>query len=955
MLDKIIVVGAKEHNLQNVSVEIPRNQFVVLTGVSGSGKSSLAFDTIYAEGQRRYVESLSTHAKQFFNQMNKPDVEMIDGLSPSISIQQRVSIGSPRSTVGTQTEIYDYMRVLFSKVGIPYCPKCDNVPIQAQSLQQMVDHLLHQFNGKDTQILSPVIKAKKGSFDTVLKELKKNGFLKARIDGTLVEIDDKIDLKKNLTHDIEVLIDQLLIQEDERKRISDSLRLALEVGKGTFIASHQKEEVLFSELAACPHCGFSFPDIHPGLFSFNSPYGACETCHGLGVMEQMDADLLINDDFLSLNEGCIPLITHEDTAMLKTNRMILESLADKFKFSLDKPWYDISEDVKHLFFHGQPDLILKHKVITGGRIKLQEIAFTGFLNIYYDRYLNATQNITKDLIHKYMSPGPCIHCKGLRLKEESLAIKINHLNIAEICQISIEKLITFFEELKLSPYHENIAHDLKKEISARLKFMVDVGLGYLTLSRGSNTLAGGEAQRIKLATQIGSGLMGVLYVLDEPSIGLHSRDTERLLNSLQKLKDIGNSVLVVEHDEATMRMAEHIIEMGEGAGLHGGKIIFQGSLPELMQHGNTLTAKYLRREIVMPMPEKRRAMNTSKAISLTGCKENNLKNISVSVPISGLITVTGVSGCGKSSLVNKTLLRALQQKLTRAKVHPGQFEQISGYDSLEFVIEISQSPIGRTPRSNPATYTGLFDLIRDWYANLTEAKIRGFKPSHFSFNVRGGRCETCSGEGTRKIEMHFLPDLYVPCEVCKGKRYIPEVLEVKYRGKSISDVLDSTVEEALTYFKNIPGIHEKLVLLEEVGLSYIKLGQPATTLSGGEAQRIKLASELGNRTKGNAVYILDEPTTGLHFADTHNLLKVLQKLVDYGHTVIIIEHNMEVIYASDWVIDLGPEGGEKGGELIAEGSPEDIMACEQSYTGQFLKKHVEEHYAKYMHSVTGAK
>jgi excinuclease ABC subunit A len=944
-MQKLIkVIGARENNLKNVHVNIPRDSFVVITGVSGSGKSSLAFDTIYAEGQRGYVESLSTHARQLLNQMNKPDVDSIEGLSPAISIQQRVSHGSPRSTVGTTTEIYDYMRVLFARVGKPHCPKCDK-PINSQTSQEIVDQMFRTQPGKLVHILSPVVKNKKGSFEKLLKEMQSSGFNRARIDGKMFMLNAPISLQSALTHDIDVVIDRILISEETKSRIAESVSTALSMGKGVMSAlfgDKNEEEKIFSALNACTDCGISLGAINPGMFSFNSPYGACEMCHGLGTIELLDYDLMVVDDIKSVNEGAVPLITHEDVPMIAFNRRLLDAVASKFKIDLTKPWKILPEKQQRILLNGSTEATLKIPYWKDGQQKFKESIFEGFRKIFFDRYHEAQQNLPKEIIKRYMSSGPCISCKGRRLRAESLAVRLDTYNIIDFTQQSLDKLQKMLHGLKLSPMQEIISKDLIREIQTRVTFMIEVGLGYLTLARTSNTLAGGEAQRIKLATQIGSGLMGVLYVLDEPSIGLHQRDNDRLLKSLKNLQEIGNSVIVVEHDEATIRAGEHLIEMGPGAGTHGGNLVFQGTLSEMLAYPDSITGKYLRREVKMPVPEKRRPINPKNMLTLSGCTENNLQNLTLSFPLNCFITASGVSGSGKSSLINKTLHKALQQKLTRSKVQSGIYKTLTGYQNLSSVVEINQSSIGRTPRSNPATYTGLFDMIRDWYADLSEAKIRGLKPSHFSFNVRGGRCEACSGDGIKRIEMHFLPDVYVPCEVCKGARYDREILEVKYKNKSISDILNATVEEVAIDFKNVSTIYEKLKLLEEVGLSYIKLGQSATTLSGGEAQRIKLASELDNRTKGHTVYILDEPTTGLHFADIHKLLEVLQKLVNYGHTVIVIEHNLEVIYASDYVIDLGPDGGDKGGYLVAAGTPEEIMQVPESHTGRYLKKHVAE-------------
>ncbi|MBN2143100.1 MAG: excinuclease ABC subunit UvrA [Candidatus Aureabacteria bacterium] len=942
MFNEIKVIGARENNLKNLNVTIPRDKFVVLTGVSGSGKSSLAFDTVYAEGQRRYVESLSTHARQFLNQMNKPDVDSIEGLSPSISIQQRVAAGSPRSTVGTTTEIYDYLRLLFARIGQAFCYKC-GTPIHSQTNQEIVDQIMKVKNGEMVQILAPVIKGKKGNFISLIKDLQKAGFVRARVDGKVVKLSDELNLKKNLTHDIEVIVDRLVIKEDITKRLSESVGMALNLGKGLLLAlfgEKKPEEVLYSELNACPDCGISVEALTPSLFSFNSPYGACELCHGLGVIDLLDPNLMVVDEDKTIAEGAIPVLTLEDVPMIDSNKRMLEMISNRYKIDLSKTWRDWPEKHKQILMDGSGEVI-KTPFWRNGQMEYREVRFEGFRKILFDRFQTSQQTQPKEIIRRYMSSGICPFCKGKRLKPESLAVRIDRFSIIDITEQPIEDLFQTFQTIKLSTLQQTIGREVIKEILLRLEFLNNVGLGYLTLSRPSNTLAGGEAQRIKLATQIGSGLMGVLYVLDEPSIGLHYRDNGRLLQALQRLKVIGNSVLVVEHDEQTIASAEYVIEMGPDAGVGGGHVIFQGTLDEMLQKAQTKTAKYLRRELKIPVPEKRRPFNHKSCLTLTGCTENNLKNITVSFPLGCMVAVSGVSGSGKSSLIHHILYKVLLQKLTRSKVVPGDFKSISGFEKLDSVIEINQSAIGRTPRSNPATYSGVFDLIRDWYAQLPESKMRGLKSTHFSFNVRGGRCEACQGDGIKKIEMHFLPDVYVPCEVCNGQRYDREILDVKYKNKSISDILNSTVEEAILDFKNVPLIHNQLKLLKDVGLSYIKLGQSATTLSGGEAQRIKLASELGNRTRGPSVYLLDEPTTGLHFADIHNLLDVLQRLVNMGHTVIIIEHNMEVIYASDYVIDLGPEGGNRGGEVVAAGTPEDIIKVQSSYTGQYLKQHAE--------------
>ena len=942
MPDSIKITGARENNLKNVNINIPRNTFVVITGVSGSGKSSLAFDTVYAEGQRRYVESLSTHARQFLNQMNKPDVDSIEGLSPSISIHQRVAFGSPRSTVGTTTEIYDYMRVLFAKIGQACCPKCGK-PISSQTNQEIVDQLLRK-KGEKLAILSPVIKNQKGEFVSLIRDLQTAGFVKARVDGQMVELEKPLTLKKTLTHDIDIVIDRLTISQEESQRLSDSVAMALTMGKGVMSAIYGEKntsEQIFSEINACPQCGISLGTLTPGMFSFNSPFGACEMCHGLGVVELLDPALMVVDEDLSINEGCVPLITHEDVPMIEPNKRLLKILQDRYKINMDKPWRELPAEQKYMIMEGNPEMILKVPYWEEGKQKYRESSFEGFRKIFFDRFHSTEKTQPREIIKRYMSDGVCPQCKGKRLKPPALAVRVYGHSIIDMTEQSIDALYETFLQLKLNDTQKIIGKDIIDEIEKRLLFLKEVGLGYLTLARVSNTLGGGEAQRIKLATQIGSGLIGVLYVLDEPTIGLHPRDVARLLKSLKRLKELGNSLLVVEHDEATIRSAEYVIEMGPKAGVGGGNLVFEGTYENLIKSSESLTARYLRYDAMIPIPEKRRAFNPNDAITISGCTQNNLKNVTVTFPLGCIVAVTGVSGSGKSSLVDDTLYRALQQKLSRAKVTPGAYKNIFGYKNVESILEIDQSPIGRTPRSNPATYTGVFDLIRELYASLPEAGVRGYKASHFSFNVRGGRCEACQGDGIKKIEMHFLPDVYVPCEVCKGKRYDREILEIRYKGRSISDVLNSTIEEALVDFKNVPAIHEKLKLLDDVGLSYIKLGQSATTLSGGEAQRVKLAAELGNKTKGRTVYILDEPTTGLHIADIHVLLKVLQRLVDQGHSVIIIEHNLDVIASSDYIVDIGPEGGDKGGKVVACGTPEELALCKDSYTGQYLKEHFE--------------
>jgi len=942
-MNYIKVEGAREHNLKNININIPRNKFVVLTGVSGSGKSSLAFDTVYAEGHRRFVESISTHARQFLGQMRKPDVDSIAGMTPAISIQQKVAFGSTRSTVGTTTEIYDYLRVLFARIGEAFCHKCFK-PIHSQTTQEIVEQLL-KYNQKKIFILSPIIKSKKGNFSSLFKDLQSSGFIRARIDGNITKLDDKISLKKHLTHDIEVIIDRLTVSPDMSGRLTESINTALSMGKGNilvlFDGNESFTELSFSELNACPDCGISIGSLTPGMFSFNSPYGACDLCHGLGVIDIPDENLLVVDSDLSINEGAIPLIVREDVPMLKSYRKILDLLSSNYKIDLNIPWRRLDKKLKQILLEGGSDITFKITTFEAGKPKVKEEEFNGIKMMIFDRYQNTEKTLPRDIIKRYLTSGECPKCKGKRLKAESLSIKINNYSIIDITEASIEKALQLFKTLDISEAKQQIGKDVISEISKRLQFLINVGLGYLSLSRCSNTLGGGEAQRIKLATQIGSGLIGVLYVLDEPTIGLHPRDISKLLKSLNNLRKQGNSLLIVEHDEATIESAEHIIELGPEAGVNGGYIVFEGTLDEMLKSDNSKTGNYLNGKIKIPIPKKRRPFNPKNCLKISGCTQNNLKNIDVQFPLNCFVTVTGVSGSGKSTLVNKTLHKALQDRLTRAKVTPGKHKSLKGYKDIQSIIEINQSPIGRTPRSNPATYTGIFDLIRDWYAKLETAKVMGLKPSHFSFNVRGGRCEACSGDGVRKIEMHFLPDVYVPCEVCKGQRYDPEILNIKYKNQSISDILQSTVAEATLIFKNIKPIYDKLKLLMDVGLGYIKLGQSATTLSGGEAQRIKLAAELGQKSKGNTIYILDEPTTGLHMADIHVLLEVLQKLVKKGNSVIVIEHNLDVIASSDYLIDLGPEGGDKGGEITALGTPEEVMENKNSHTGSYLKQHLK--------------
>ena len=940
MKNTIVVKGACEHNLKNVDVEIPRDSLVVITGLSGSGKSSLAFDTIYAEGQRRYVESLSAYARQFLGLMEKPEVESIEGLSPAISIDQKTTSRNPRSTVGTVTEIYDYFRLLYARIGIPHCPECGKV-IAQQTVDQMVDGVLALPEGSRIQILAPVIRGRKGEYTKLLQDAKKNGFVRVRIDGEIQEINEEIKLDKKRKHTIEIVVDRLIIRADIQKRLSDSVETALNLSGGLLVVDVQDQpEMLFSMNYACPDCGISIEELTPRMFSFNNPYGACPTCTGLGAMQKIDPDLVVMDKALSLAEGAINVggwnFSNEDAY----SRMYLNALADHYGFDVKTPWNALPAEIAHKILYGT----------NGEKIKVQYekeygsgtflSAFEGVINSLERRYAETKSEGMKEYYEGYMSSIECPDCHGKRLKKESLAVTVNGRNIHDVTTMSILEADRFFRGMPLNPRETIIAAQILKELGARLKFLNDVGLEYLTLSRNAGTLSGGEAQRIRLATQIGSGLVGVLYILDEPSIGLHQRDNDRLLASLKRLRDLGNTLLVVEHDEDTMYAADHIIDMGPGAGVHGGKIIAQGTVDEIKAHPDSITGAYLSGRMKIDIPKKRRK-NDGRILRILGAAENNLKDIDVDIPLGVLTCITGVSGSGKSSLVNEILHKKLAQKLNKAKIKPGRHRDILGLEHLDKVIDIDQSPIGRTPRSNPATYTGVFDLIRDLFASTTDSKMRGYTNGRFSFNVKGGRCEACSGDGIIKIEMHFLPDVYVPCEVCKGKRYNRETLEVHYKGKSIADVLDMNVEEACTYFENIPRIQRKMQTLFDVGLGYIKLGQQATTLSGGEAQRVKLATELSKRATGRTMYILDEPTTGLHMADVHMLTDVLQKLVEAGNTVVVIEHNLDVIKIADHIIDLGPEGGDRGGCIVAQGTPEQVAKTKGSYTGHFLGKILE--------------
>lgn len=932
---EIIVQGARANNLKNIDVKIPRDQLVVITGLSGSGKSSLAFDTIYAEGQRRYVESLSAYARQFLGQMDKPDVDLIEGLSPAISIDQKTTSRNPRSTVGTVTEIYDYLRLLFARVGKPICPK-HGIEITSQTIEQMVDRIIQYPERTKLQLLAPMVSGRKGTHVKLLEDLKKQGFVRVRIDGELRDLDDNIELEKNKKHNIEVVIDRIVLKEGVESRLSDSLETGLRLADGRVMVDVMGiEELLFSEHHACPICGFSIEELEPRMFSFNSPFGACPQCDGLGTRLVVDEKLVIPDWDVTLNAGAIvPWIPTSS----QFYPQLLKCVCDHYGIDMDIPVKDIPKDQMDKILHGSgDDYIHFHYENEFGNIRDQDIQFEGVLHNVERRFKETTSDYIREQMEKYMEKQPCPSCHGHRLKPETLAVKIVGKHISEVTELSIKEAYTFIQELKLSEKDMQIARLILREIKERLSFLINVGLDYLTLSRAAGTLSGGEAQRIRLATQIGSRLTGVLYILDEPSIGLHQRDNDRLIATLQSMRDLGNTLIVVEHDEDTMLAADYLIDVGPGAGVHGGEIVAAGTPVQVMKNKESLTGQYLSGRRFIPLPAERRKPD-GRYLKIKGAKENNLKNVKVDIPLGVFIAVTGVSGSGKSTLVNEILYKTLAQKLNRSKVKPGEVKEIEGIDQLEKVIDIDQSPIGRTPRSNPATYTGVFDDIRDVFAVTNEAKVRGYKKGRFSFNVKGGRCEACRGDGIIKIEMHFLPDVYVPCEVCHGKRYNRETLEVKYKDKSIADVLEMTAEDALEFFKNIPKIARKLQTIVDVGLGYIKLGQPATTLSGGEAQRVKLASELHKRSNGKSIYILDEPTTGLHSEDIAHLLKVLQRLVENGDTVLVIEHNLDVIKTVDYIIDMGPEGGDKGGTLIAKGTPEQVAETEGSYTGIYLNK-----------------
>ena len=932
----IKIRGANEHNLKNVDVDIPRDKLVVLTGLSGSGKSSLAFDTIYAEGQRRYMESLSSYARQFLGQMEKPDVESIEGLSPAISIDQKSTNRNPRSTVGTVTEIYDYFRLLYARAGIPHCPKCGR-EIKKQTVDQMVEQVMAFPERTKIQLLAPVVRGRKGTHVKLLERARKSGYVRVRIDGNMYELSEEIKLDKNIKHNIEIVVDRLVVKEGIEQRLTDSIENVLNLAEGLMTVDViGGEPVQFSESFSCPDCGISIEEIEPRSFSFNNPFGACPECFGLGYKMEFDEDLMIPDKRLSISEGAITVMGWQSCTDKKSfTYAILDALSKEYGFSLDTPFEDYPKEVHDVLIHGTNGKEVKvyYKGQRGEGV--YDVAFEGLIRNVERRYRETSSETMKAEYEEFMNITPCSACKGQRLKPGALAVTVGDKNISELTGMSIEKLQTFLKELKLSNQQLLIGGQILKEINSRIQFLMDVGLNYLTLGRSTGTLSGGEAQRIRLATQIGSGLVGVAYILDEPSIGLHQRDNDKLLGTLKHLRDLGNSVIVVEHDEDTMREADFIVDIGPGAGEHGGEVVATGNAEEIMQNENSVTGAYLSGRIRIPVPEVRR--KPTGWLKVLGAQENNLKNIDVKFPLGVMTCVTGVSGSGKSSLVNQILYKRLARDLNRARTIPGRHKGIEGLEQLDKVINIDQSPIGRTPRSNPATYTGVFDLIRDLFAATPDAKARGYKKGRFSFNVKGGRCEACSGDGIIKIEMHFLPDVYVPCEVCKGRRYNRETLEVKYKGKNIYDVLDMTVEEAMHFFENVPSIRRKMETLYDVGLSYIRLGQPSTTLSGGEAQRIKLATELSKRSTGKTIYILDEPTTGLHFADVHKLTEILHRLTEDGNTVIVIEHNLDVIKTADYIIDIGPEGGDKGGTVIAEGTPEEVAESPVSYTGKYIK------------------
>lgn len=940
MNDKIVIKGAKEHNLKNIDIEIPRNKLVVITGLSGSGKSSLAFDTLYAEGQRRYVESLSSYARQFLGIMEKPDVEKIEGLSPAISIDQKTTSKNPRSTVGTVTEIYDYIRLLYARIGVPYCPKCGR-KIEKQSIDQIVDSIMELEEGTRIQILAPVVRGKKGEFVKMLEGFQKEGFIRVRIDGQIYEITDNIEIDRQKKHNVDILVDRLVIKPDIRNRLTESVEIALTHANNLVtIDIPGKEEKLFSQNYACPDCGIGFEELTPRMFSFNNPFGACPACAGIGYLMKMDEDLIIPDKNKTLYDGVKAFGASTMKKSETMAKMYFESIAKHYNVDISVPIKKLPREFLDKILYGTGTEKIDFSYTSASGTRKFKSPFEGVIPTLERRYAETKSQGMRDFYEYYMTNSHCTECNGARLNKTSLAVRVKDKNINELTEMSITKIKEYLESLELSKKEAFIAEPILKELSKRLQFLIDVGLDYLTLSRPAGTLSGGEAQRIRLATQIGSGLTGVLYILDEPSIGLHQRDNSKLIDTLKKLRDMGNTVVVVEHDEDTMYAADEIIDIGPGAGVHGGNVMAQGNVEEIKNSPNSITGKYLSGRIRIPIPEKRRKSN-GKALEIKGATEHNLKNIDVKFPLGVFTCVTGVSGSGKSTLVNEILYKYAAREINGSTEKPGKCKEVKGLKNIDKIINIDQSPIGRTPRSNPATYTGVFDLIRDIFAGTNEAKMRGYTKGRFSFNVSGGRCEACSGDGILKIEMHFLPDVYVPCEVCKGKRYNKETLEVKYKGKSISDVLNMTVEEGLEFFANIPKIKTKLQTLYDVGLGYIKLGQPSTTLSGGEAQRIKLATELSKRATGKTLYILDEPTTGLHIADVHKLVEILQRLVETGNSIIVIEHNLDLIKTADYIIDLGPEGGDRGGEVVGVGTPEQICRNNRSYTGKFLEKYLK--------------
>ena len=943
MNDKVVIKGAKEHNLKNINLEIPRDKLVVITGLSGSGKSSLAFDTLYAEGQRRYVESLSSYARQFLGLMEKPDVESIEGLSPAISIDQKTTSKNPRSTVGTVTEIYDYIRLLYARIGVPYCPHCHK-KIEKQSIDQIIDNIMSLPEGTKLQILAPVVRGRKGEFTKQLEGYEKEGFVRVRVDGEMYELSDDIQIDRKKKHNVELVIDRLVMKSDIRSRLTESVEIALKHAEGLVLVDvvGQKEPILYSTNYACPDCGFSFPELTPRMFSFNNPFGACPVCTGIGYLMKIDEDLIIPDKNKTLYDG---VKAFGASTMKKGDtmaKMYFESIGKHYGIDIrNKKIKDLPRSFMEKILYGTGDEEIDFEYESYAGIRRFRAPFEGVIPTLDRRHNETKSQGMREFYEMYMSNSPCYACHGARLRPEILSIKVGDKNINELTDMPINKIKEYLNNLELNKTETMISELILKEIDKRLQFLIDVGLEYLTLSRSAGTLSGGEAQRIRLATQIGSGLTGVLYILDEPSIGLHQRDNDRLLATLKKLRDLGNTLIVVEHDEDTMYAADQVIDIGPGAGVHGGRVMAQGTAEEIKNVPDSITGQYLSGRKKIPVPKKRRKAVKSKVIEVQGATENNLKNISVKFPLGVFTCVTGVSGSGKSTLVNEVLYKTIAKELNGSNEKPGKCKGIKGLNNIDKIINIDQSPIGRTPRSNPATYTGVFDLIRDIFAMTEEAKMRGYKKGRFSFNVPGGRCESCNGDGVHKIEMHFLPDIYVPCEVCKGKRYNHETLEVKYKGKNIADVLDMTVEEALTFFDKIPKIKQKIQTLYDVGLGYIKLGQPSTTLSGGEAQRVKLATELSKRATGKTLYILDEPTTGLHIADVHRLVDILQRLVDTGNTIIVIEHNLDLIKTCDYIVDLGPEGGDAGGEVVAVGTPEQICKNERSYTGKFLKKYLE--------------